>query len=125
MAFKKDFLHINAENKIVSAEEISDEPFIADVLNMDLKKVIDEIEIYNETLDELAEKTIRDGSKLLDSANRKSLLALVAYSYEQDVDLDEWMAEYAVKNNMYFPDQKQNFLHMKSEFKKYLNQESN
>lgn len=125
MFLMNDFLHINAENKIVSAEEIADEPFIADVLNMDLERVIDEIEIYNETLDELAEKTIKDGSKLLDSANRKSLLALVAYSYEQDVDLDEWMAEYAVKNNMYFLDQKQNFLHMKSEFKKYLNQENN
>ena len=104
----------------IESTSTENESFIADVLNMNLEKVIDEIEIYNETLDSLTEKTIRDGSKLLNIENRKSLLALVAYSYERDVDLDEWLEQYAAKNNMYFPDQTKNFLHMKKDFINYI-----
>jgi len=96
------------------------ESFIADVLNMDLNEVSENMDIYNEDLDCLTDKTIRDGSKLLDHANRKSLLAMVAYSYEQDVDLDEWMADYTSKNNTYFIDQRKNFNMMLSSFKNYL-----
>ena len=87
---------------------------------MDLGKVIEDMDVYNDTLDSLTEKTIRDGSKLLDIENRKSLLALVAYSYKQDVDLDKWLEQYAANNNMYFPDQRRNFLHMKNNFDKYI-----
>lgn len=117
------FLHTDTEKQSDDKNTISEnEYFIAEVLNVDLGKVSDEIEVYNETLDSLTENTIRDGSKLLDVENRKSLLAMVAYSYEQDVDLDEWMTDFAAKNNMYFSDQKQNFLHMQSELKKYLSQ---
>ena len=116
-----DFLHIGTKNEPDSSNTIiENESFIADVLNMDLEKVVEEMEVYDETLDGLTEKTIRIGSKLLDIENRKSLLAMVAYSYERDVDLDEWMTNYAEKNNMYFPDQRKNFLHMKSEFIKYI-----
>ena len=104
----------------IESTSTENESFIADVLNMNLEKVIDEIEVYNETLDSLTEKTIRDGSKLLNIENRKSLLALVAYSYERDVDLDEWLEQYAAKNNMYFPDQTKNFLHMKKDFINYI-----
>ena len=121
-----EFLHINdikedesiSNNTDVIATE--NESFIADVVNMDIDKVIEEMEVYEETLDSLTEKTIKDGSKLLNTENRKSLLALVAYSYERDMDLDEWFIEYVKKNNMYFPDQKKNYLHMKSDFEKYI-----
>jgi len=116
-----NFLHNDLDNETDNNNCTSEnESFIADVLNMDLEKVIDEMEVYNETLDVLTEKTIRDGSKLLNIENRKSLLALVAYSYERDVDLDEWLEQYAAKNNMYFPDQKKNFLHMKKELSNYI-----
>ena len=108
---------VSDENKITNTEN---ESFIADVLNMDLENVIDKMDIYNEDLDSLTGKTIREGSKLLDVANRKSLLAMVAYSYERDVDLDEWLEQYAAKNNMYFPDQRKNFLHMKKELNNYI-----
>ena len=37
---------------------------------------------------------------------------MVAYSYKNDVDLDDWLADYAAKNNMYYPDQRKNYLHM-------------
>ena len=115
-----EFLHKNPENEADHKEiHTENEYFIADVLHLDLEKVIEEMEVYKETLDALTDKTIRDGSKLLDKSNRKSLLAMVAYSYERDVDLDEWLLRYAEKNNMYFPDQKKNFLHMKQNFSQY------
>lgn len=116
-----EFLHIDAKNETDNGIcDTENESFIADVLNMDLEKVIEEMEVYNETLYSLTDKTIRDGSKLLNIENRKSLLALVAYSYERDVDLDEWLEQYAAKNNMYFPDQRKNFLHMKKELNNYI-----
>ena len=119
------FLHLEEtqENKIVSDDTdnitTENESFIADVLDMDVNKVVQNMDVYNDTLDSLIEKTIRVDSKLLNIENRKSLLALVAYSYEQDIDLDEWMEDYSAKNNMYFSDQKNNFLHMKKDLNDY------
>ena len=70
-------------------------------------------------LKDLENNTIRDGSKLLEIANRLSLLAMVAYSYKNDVDLDNWLEEYAKSNNTYFMDQRKNYSHMVNDFKQY------
>ena len=70
-------------------------------------------------LKDLENNTIRDGFKLLDIANRLSLLAMVAYSYKNDVDLDDWLEDYAAKNNTYFMDQRKNYSHMVNDFKQY------
>ena len=70
-------------------------------------------------LKDLEDNTIRDGSKLLDVANRLSLLAMVAYSYKNDVDLDDWLEEYAAKNNAYYMDQRKNYSHMVNDFNLY------
>ena len=102
----KEYLHIEDNN------DISSESFIAEMVDMQVEKVKEEMECYEETLDCLENNTIRDGSKLLDIANRLSLLAMVAYSYKNDVDLDDWLEDYAAKNNMYYPDQRKNYLHM-------------
>ena len=76
--------------------------------------------IYMEIcLKDLENNTIRDGSKLLEVANRLSLLAMVAYSYKNDVDLDGWLEEYAAKNSTYFVDQRKNYSHMVNDFKQY------
>ena len=70
-------------------------------------------------LKDLENNTIRDGSKLLDIANRLSLLAMVAYSYKNDVDLDDWLEDYAAKNNTYYMDQHKNYSNMLNDFKQY------
>ena len=70
-------------------------------------------------LKDLENNTIRDGFKLLDMANRLSLLAMVAYSYKNDVDLDDWLEEYAANNNTYFMDQRKNYSHMVNDFSLY------
>lgn len=123
-----DFVHIHEPEKdeIISAQNSFTtkecESFIADVLNMDIKEVSEDMEVYNDTLDDLIFNSIKDGSdsKLVDKANRKSLLAMIAYSYKNECNLDDWFADYVKKNNMYFQDQKKNFLHMKNNFEKYI-----
>ena len=100
----KEFLHIEAP--------VTPESFISEMVDMPVETIKEEMDCYEETLDGLEDNTIRDGSKLLDVANRLSLLAMVAYSYKNDVDLDDWLEDYAAKNNMYYPDQRKNYLHM-------------
>ena len=102
----KDFLHI--EDK----EPLNTEEFIAQNVDIPIEDVMRDMEVYEETLVELEDNTIRDGSKLLKTENRVSLLAMVAYSYKHDVDLDEWMEEYAANHNTYLVDQTKNFLNM-------------
>jgi hypothetical protein len=109
-----EFLQIDTE---LNQEE--DEVFIAKILNMDVESSHEDMDFYNETLDELKEKAIRVGSRLLDQENRKSLLAMVVYSFKEDLDLDEWIADYAANTNTYCIDQRQSYLHMKESFEQY------
>ena len=108
-----EFLHIE------ETEPVTPELFVAEMVDMPAEKVKEEMDCYEETLDSLENNTIRDGSKLLDVANRLSLLAMVAYSYKNDVDLDDWLEEYAANNNTYFIDQRKNYSHMVNDFKQY------
>ncbi len=112
----KEFLH-NCDKKLYPD---SVEDFIAENLDMDIEEFCDDLKDYNDTLDKLLDDTVRDGSKLLDKQNRPSLLAMMIYSYKEDLDLDDWFSEYVKKNNVYIIDQKQNFLHMKNDFEKYI-----
>ena len=109
-----DFLHINIKDN-----ELDDEVFVAKCLDIDVEALQEDMDFYNETLDELEKKAIKIGSKLLDEENRKSLLTMVIYSFREDLDLDNWLIEYAKTNNQYCIDQKQNFLHMKNSFEQY------
>ncbi len=101
-------------------EVVNTEAFISKYVNLPLKEVVKDIDCYEDTLNDLEDNTIKDGSKLLEADNRLSLLAMVAYSFKNEVDLDNWMAEFASKNNTYFEDQRKNFFYMKSDFEEYL-----
>ena len=109
----KEYLHIEEE------EPVTPESFISEMVDMSVEKVKEEMDCYEETLDGLEDNAIRDGSKLLDMANRLSLLAMVAYSYKNDVDLDGWLEDYAAKNNTYFMNQRKNYSHMVNDFRQY------
>lgn len=114
----RDFLHIEEVEK--ENHEVAPEQFIAENVGLNIESVRNDMDFYNQMLDDLEDRTIKDGSKLLNPDNRLSLLALVAYSIEMEIDLDDWMLEYARDNNTYFMDQRKNFLHMKQDFEKYL-----
>ena len=95
------------------------ELFIVDVLGLDQKEIQEDLDFYEESLDKLEEETVKDGSKLLDLENRPSLLAMMVYSYKCDRDLDEWLKDFAERNDTYHLDQKKNFLHMRHDFEQY------
>lgn len=76
--------------------------------------------MYGNLFVKLENDTIKLGSKLLDEENQLSLLALVAYSYDADIDLDEWLTVYAKNNNTYEVDQKTNYLHMKENLIQFI-----
>ena len=109
----REFLHIE------ETENVTPESFVAEMVDMPVETVKEELNCYEETLDGLENNTIRDGSKLLDVANRLSLLAMVAYSYKNDVDLDDWLEDYAANNNTYYMDQRKNYSHMVNDFRQY------
>lgn len=113
-----NFLHID-EHKTEN-NEIIPERFIADNVGLEIETVKNDMDFYNQVLNDLEDKTIKDGSKLLSPDNRLSLLALVAYSDKNDIDLDDWMLRYAKETNTYFADQKKNYLYMEQNLKKYL-----
>lgn len=124
----KDYFNIEEvqNNDSVSNDEAEadSENFIADLLGMDIKIVEEEMEVYNDTLNDLISRTIKDGSKeskLFEPENRISLLAMVAYSYKDDVDLDEWLTHYAKNNNTYLNNQRENYLSMLTDFKDFAN----
>ena len=110
-----EYLHINSEE----TENATPESFVAEMVDMPVETVKEEMDLYEESLTDLENNTIRDGSKLLEVANRLSLLAMVAYSYKNDVDLDDWLEDYAAKNNTYYIDQRKNYSHMVNDFEQY------
>lgn len=104
--------------------ESTAEAFIAESLDMSIEAVQEDMDLYNASLDALLEDTVRVDSKLRNQENRLSLLAMMVYSYREDKDLDKWMSGYAKQHNDYCSNQKKNFLQMKSDFEKYLKEES-
>lgn len=110
----KGYLHIeDTDNEVINEEE-----FIAEILELDKESIHNDMDFYKESLKDLKDVAIKDGSKLLQEDNNLSLLAMVVYSYKEDIDLDEWLTEYAKNNNTYFKDQKKNYLHMVKDLEK-------
>lgn len=109
----KEYLHIE-ENEPITKEE-----FISETVDLSIEEVKNDMDLYEDSLDDLENETIKDGSKLLDDENRLSLLAMIAYSYKNDIDLEEWLEQYAKNNNTYILDQKNNFLHMQQDLHQY------
>ena len=91
--------------------------FIKENVSIDIDEK--DLECFEDTLDVLTVE-VDNNSKLLESSNIKSLLAMVAYSFKKDEDLDEWFPDYFSRNDDYFTDQKENFLYMKEDFDRYL-----
>lgn len=110
-----EFLH----NNEMDVESITDVEFISKNVELSPESVREDIEVYKDDLNTLLDNTVKIGAKLRDKENRLSLLAMVAYSYKKDTDLDKWFAQYT-KKDTYYLDQKINFLHMKNDFEQYL-----
>lgn len=94
--------------------------FLAENLDMDRRDIQADLDLYEESLEVLLDETVKIGSKLRSAGNRPSLLAMMAYSYKEDRDLDEWMAVYAGKHSGYLVDQRKNFQQMRTDFERFL-----
>ena len=114
-----EYLNINKEE---IENPICVEEFIAKNLGIDVDTIHDDMNYYNEELNDLLEGTVSFDSKLRNEENRPSLLAMRVYSYKEDVDreLEGWLRDYAKRNSTYYIYQKKNFLHMKQDFDQYL-----
>lgn len=79
----------------------------------------EDFSLYQEILEDLS-LNVDHSSKLLEEANRPSLLALVAYSIEMDMDLDIWIVEFFKKNAAYCSNQAENYKNMVKELTAYF-----
>lgn len=107
------FLHIKKED----LDEVSAWNLIKDEINPDITE--EDVEQYEEVLDNLT-LNIDNTSKLLDKHNHASLVAIVAYSFEYDIDPDDWIIDYFNKNKSYIRNQKDNFRYMKRDLERYI-----
>lgn len=100
--------------------------FVSNITGISEEEIYENIDWYIDMLEcdnGLKDRCIRDDSNLLNKNNNLSLLGMVSYAESIDKngeEFEKWLTEYAAKNNMFFPDQKHNFLHMKQDFDQYL-----
>ena len=106
-----EYLHINKEGfqSETVLEEVDTLEFIKENVKSDATE--EDVEFYSELLDGLTLE-VDNKTKLLDEHNRPSLVALVGYACENDIDLDEWIKSYFAANVSYILNQQQNYLHM-------------
>lgn len=96
-------------------EEI--EQFVTDVTSVEVDE--DRMELFSSMLDDYTVE-VDNSSKLLEKENRLSLLSLVAYSFEKEIELKDWFIDYFNKNNTYIKDQKENYLVMKNDVDNFV-----
>jgi hypothetical protein len=106
-----EFLLINKED----LEEVDTLEFVKENVNPETTE--DDVEFYSDMLDDLTLE-VDNNTKLLDKHNRPSLVALIGYACENDIDLDDWIKSYFATNVNYILNQRDNYLHMISTLKK-------
>lgn len=116
------FLGINKEkmeNKEVEQKKASNEDLLNFVKqNVDINATLDDIECYKDTLDSLTVE-VDNNMELLNDENLESLIGIVAYSYENDIDLDNWFVDFVKRNETYVLNQTNNFNYMVKDLKEY------
>ena len=108
-----EFLHINKED----LDDVSVLDFVKENVNPDVTD--EDVEFYSEMLDDITLEVYND-TKLLDGHNRPSLIALVGYACQNEIDdkLVEWIKSFFVNNAMYILNQRDNFTYMKNSLQK-------
>ena len=108
-----EFLHISKED----LDCVSVLDFVKENVNPDVTD--EDVEFYSDMLDDITLEVDND-TKLLDEHNRPSLIALVGYACQNEIDdkLVEWIKNFFVNNAMYMLNQRENFIHMKNSLQK-------
>lgn len=108
-----DYLQIEK----TTVKEISIIDFIRENVRPDVTN--EDVECYEEVLEGLT-LNVNNSSNLLELQNRKSLIALIAYSFKNDIDLDDWIVDFFNDNTTYIKEQKENYLYMKQDLQNFL-----
>lgn len=133
-----EYLHIEKTEE--NEEEIKEETGIdidvksenveestLDFIKRNVSENIEErdLQFYEELFDDFTIEVDND-SKLLQTENIKSLLAMVAYSVEteKDTDFGNWLPDFFNRNNTYIENQQENYIHMKKDFEEYIRKET-
>lgn len=109
------YRYLNIDSK--DFEETDVLSFIKDNIDTDVTE--DSVEFYKEILEDLT-LNVDNNSKLLDKHNIISLLGIIAYSCNHDIDLDNWLVDYFHRNDMYIINQKDNYLNMVADLENYI-----
>ena len=80
---------------------------------------LEDIEQYAEVLQTFAQK-IGHTSSLWKDNNIPSLISIVAWSFEHDIDLDDWFVDYCSRTDSYFDDQLMNFETMRKDLEQFV-----
>lgn len=107
----KDYLHIER------VKEWNTLDFIKENINSEVTE--DDIESYKEDL-ELLTLYVDNDTKLLEDRNQISLIGVVAYSYKNEVNLDDWFKKWFETHDEYILDQKKNFNVMVNDLEQYI-----
>lgn len=113
-----NFLHIKEKDfKEVDMIEFIKENVDSDISEEDLDYHSDNLKAWT--------IGIGEKSKINEEKNKISMLAISIYAFKNDEDCDdetmiEWFADYESRNKTYILNQKENYLQMKSDLKKYI-----
>lgn len=108
-----DFLHINKSD--IKEDNVLE--FLKKNVNQNITQ--EDVEQYEEVLEDLT-LNVDNSSELLNKNNKLSLMAMVAYSFCSDVDLDNWIVDFFKRNTSFISNQKENYIHMKKDLERFV-----
>lgn len=129
-----EFLHIDTKESQPEKEDIvsnnnelnlnisiSTYDFVRENVRNDIEP--EDIETYEESLYDYTIEIDENGKRIVDN-NIQAFVALVAHAFskEEDDNIPKWLIEYINKDIVYTQNQKENYLHMKQDFNKYIKQ---
>lgn len=112
-----EFLEIPKPETGIDTESIL--TFVRENVNPDVTK--EDIELYKDMLDDFAEEMDKN-NELLNKGNQLSLIGIIAYSFEHDIDLDNWIVDFCGRNDSYIEDQTENFRFMREDLEQFVKQ---
>ena len=118
-----DFLHIKNETDNEVENNSIDIDNNIDPLQFVKRNITDQvsesdIDLYYEMMDDFRKnKAINEHSAVFNYQNELSFLAMIAYSFKVDKDLDKWLVDYTHRNIIYSSNQVENLENMINDFK--------
>lgn len=98
-------------------EEVNVLDFVRENVNPDAAQ--EDVELYKDMLRDFALK-VDGNSKLFDRQNQASLIAIIAYACNRDIQIDAWIVDYFNRNDSYIDNQMENFQYMKCDMENFM-----